>query len=60
MGTQGIVVTVTGSALVLAHIAVGAPNLARTVSPALSVAFLFNLFTANKLRRERPPSEESS
>jgi hypothetical protein len=46
-----ITVTVTGSCLATAHTLVGTPHIVRTIAPALSVAFLFNVYTALKLRR---------
>jgi len=44
-------VLATGSALVMIHRIVGTPHIAATVAPALSVGFLFCLFTSLKLYR---------
>jgi hypothetical protein len=46
-----ITVAVTGSCLATAHALVGTPHIIRTIAPAISVAFLFNVYTAFKLRR---------
>jgi hypothetical protein len=46
-----IVVSITGSCLATAHSLVGTANIVRTIAPALSVAFVFNIYTALKLRR---------
>lgn len=46
-----IVVSVTGSCLASAHAVVGTPNISKTIIPALSVAFIFNIYTAAKLQR---------
>jgi hypothetical protein len=46
-----ITVAVTGSCLATAHALVGTSNIVQTISPALSVAFLFNIYTTVKLRR---------
>lgn len=46
-----VTVAATGSCLAAAHALVGTPEIARTIAPALVVAFLFNVFTAVKLRR---------
>ena len=55
-----IVVAVTGSCLATAHALVGTPNIVRTIAPALSVAFVFNLYTARKLHRGEHASREAS
>lgn len=46
-----ITVVATGSCLATAHALVGTPKIARTIAPGLSIAFLFNVYTAVKLRR---------
>ncbi|MHC4995303.1 MAG: hypothetical protein ACYTGQ_09655 [Planctomycetota bacterium] len=46
-----LVVSVTGSCLATAHVLVGTVNIVKTISPALSVAFAFNVYTALKLKR---------
>ncbi len=46
-----IVASITGSCLATAHALVGTPNIVQTIAPALSVAFVFNFYTAVKLRR---------
>ena len=43
-------VAVTVSCLALIHAMIGTPRIAPTIAPALTVAFLFCLFTAYKLR----------
>ena len=48
-----IIVSVSGTCLASAHTLVGTPNIIKTISPALSVALFFNIFTATKLRRAR-------
>ena len=45
-----ITVLLTGTCLVTAHTLAGTQNVFRTITPALSVAFLFNIYTAIKLR----------
>lgn len=45
------IVLLTGSCLFLVHSLVGTANTLGTIAPALTVAFLFNCFTAAKLRR---------
>jgi hypothetical protein len=45
-----ITVGFTGSCLVFMHYCIGTPNIFYTVTPALSVAFAFCLFTTFKLR----------
>ncbi len=47
-----ITVAFTGSCLAIAHCCVGTPNIVRTIAPALSVAFAFNVYTAVKLNRQ--------
>lgn len=47
-----ITVAVTGSCMLLAHQVVGTANIARTIAPALTVAFLFNLMTTWRLWRQ--------
>jgi len=44
-------VLVTGSVLVMIHAVIGTPHIAATVAPALTVGFLFCLFTSLKLYR---------
>ncbi|NOQ34487.1 MAG: hypothetical protein GQ569_01150 [Methylococcaceae bacterium] len=44
-------VSVTGSCLAAIHYTVGTPEIIYTISPALSVAFAFCLYTAYKLRK---------
>jgi len=51
---------VTGSCLATAHALVGTPNIAKTIAPALSVAFAFNVYTATRLWREDERSEGHS
>ena len=46
-----IIVLVTGTCLASAHALVGTPQIIKTISPGLGVAFVFNLFTVTKLRR---------
>ena len=46
-----ITVSITGSGLYLIHSIVGTPNIAFTIAPALSVAFIFCVFTSYKLNR---------
>jgi hypothetical protein len=50
-------VAVTGSCLATAHALVGTPNIAQTIAPALFVAFVFNVYTAARLKREDERSE---
>ena len=45
----GITAFFTGSALIVIHTLVGTPNIVKTVTPALSVAFIFCLYTSYKL-----------
>ena len=47
-----ITVTITGSCLALIHRLIGTPRVLPTIAPALTVAFLFCLYTAYKLHRE--------
>ncbi len=47
-----ITVGFTGSCLVIVHYLGGTPHIFRTVAPPLSIAFLFCLFTAYKLRKQ--------
>jgi hypothetical protein len=46
-----ITVLVTGSCLAGAHTITGTANIISTITPAISVAFLFNVYTTLKLRR---------
>jgi hypothetical protein len=46
-----LTVTATGTCLAIAHTLVGTADVARTIAPALSVAFAFCVFTAFKIRR---------
>lgn len=45
-------VAVTGSCLATAHALVGTRSIVQTITPALSVAFAFNIYTAVKLRQK--------
>lgn len=45
-----IIVSVTGSCLFGVHALVGTANILQTIAPALTVAFLFNCYTAAQLR----------
>ncbi len=47
-----ITIAFTGTALFTAHYAVGTSAIMYTISPALSVAYLFCMFTALKLKKE--------
>jgi len=53
-------VAVTGSCLATVHIVVGTSDVARTIAPALSVAFAFCVFTAFKIRRAEIEAEVKS
>lgn len=46
-----ITVSITASCLYSVHSLVGTPNIAYTIAPALSVAFIFCVFTCFKLDR---------
>jgi len=46
-----ITVCITGSGLVLVHTFVGTPRIVPTIFPALTVAFIFCVYTALKLHR---------
>jgi len=46
-----ITVLVTGTCLVAAHCLAGTADIPRTVAPGLVIAFLFNIVTADQLRR---------
>lgn len=46
-----ITVSITASCLYSVHSLVGTPNIAYTIAPALSVAFMFCVFTCFKLDR---------
>lgn len=46
----GITVLFTGSCLAALHQLAGTPDILRTITPAVSVAFFFNVFTAFQLR----------
>lgn len=46
-----ITVSFTGTCLYLIHSIVGTPNIAFTIAPALSVAFIFCVFTSYKLNQ---------
>ena len=46
-----ITVSITGSGLMLAHSVANTPRIIATISPALTVAFVFCLYTALKLHR---------
>ena len=54
-----IVVAVTGTCLATAHALVGTANIAKTIAPALSVAFAFNIYTAIKLGKIVPGAAAS-
>ena len=45
-----ITVSCTGSVLIIIHYLVGTPYIFKTVTPALSVAFIFCLYTSYKLK----------
>lgn len=47
-----LTVTCTGSVLIAVHFLVGTPNILKTVTPALSFAFMFCLYTSYKLKYE--------
>lgn len=47
-----ITVFCTGSVLIAIHYIIGTPYILKTVSPALSVAFIFCLYTSYKLKYE--------
>lgn len=47
-----VTVSITGTALVSVHYWAGTPEVAATVSPALSVAFFYCLYTTYKLRQK--------
>ncbi len=53
-----ITVGVTGTMLVFIHIMVGTPSIFYTVSPALTVAFLFSFLTIYKLHFSIPTHKE--
>lgn len=46
-----LTVGLTGTCLVAMHICIGTPNIASTVAPALSVAFLFCVYTSFKINK---------
>ena len=46
-----ITVSITGTGLVLAHTWAGTPKIVTTITPALTIAFVFCLYTALKLHR---------
>ena len=48
----GIVVSFTGSTLVAVHSLMATPDIFKTVAPALTVAFIFCMFTAYKLQQQ--------
>jgi hypothetical protein len=54
-----ITVVVTGSCLATAHTLVGTPHIVRTIAPAISVAFLFNVYTTAKIHRAETGQEEN-
>lgn len=49
-----LTVSFTGSCLALTHWFMGTPRIFATIAPALTVAFLFCLFTTYKLKPEQP------
>ena len=53
-----ITVAVTGSCLATAHALVGTPHIVTTITPAITVAFLFNVYTAVKLQRAEAGEED--
>ena len=53
-----LTVIFTGSCLAFIHYFVGTPNIVYTITPALSVAFIFCLFTTFKLKRVKYSMEE--
>ncbi len=44
-------IAITGTCLTLIHVCIGTPNIFLTVAPALTMAFLFCLYTTFKLKR---------
>lgn len=52
-----ITVAVTGSCIATAHVLVRTPNIVQTIAPGLTVAFVFSIYTAVKLRREEARDE---
>jgi hypothetical protein len=54
-----ITVTMTGCFLTAVHALVGTPNIAKTVAPALIVAFCFNVFTTFKISRAATSKPDS-
>lgn len=46
-----ITVSIAGCCLATAHLLAGTSDPLRTIAPALTVAFGFNVFTTNKIRR---------
>ena len=46
-----LTVCLTGTCLYLIHLMVGTPSIIQTITPALSVAFLFCLYTSIKLNQ---------
>lgn len=52
-------VSFTGSCLVAIHYMVGTPEILYTITPALSVAFAFCLYTAYKLRKTKQKQDLS-
>ena len=48
-----LTVTFTGSCVALAHWLMGTPRIVATIAPALTVAFLFCLFTTYKLNQRK-------
>jgi len=54
-----LTVCFTGGCLIGIHYLAGTPEIFYTVSPALTVAFLFNVFTTFKLIRQDRLSEET-
>jgi hypothetical protein len=59
-----LTVAITGSCLVLAHTLVGTRSIVHTIAPALTVAFVFNVYATMKIHRseksESTPSEATS
>ncbi len=53
-----LTVSFTGSCLAYIHYLIGTPNIVYTITPALSVAFIFCLFTTFKLKNEKKAVKE--
>lgn len=55
-----LTVSVTGTCLASAHAWVGTTNIVSTIAPALTVAFLFNIYTAARIRRAEMRNREKA